>query len=109
LELQRSYIQECLKQAEELSPLLSAFNTQNAALTETVKLYLKKENIDTNPLEVLKELETTFSAVSWSGRGIAQQAKSLYDDSLGKPSFDNTTLHVVAAAIAPMANQCATW
>jgi type I restriction enzyme M protein len=106
LELQRSYIHECLKQADELSPLLSAFNTQNAVLTETVKLYLDKENIDTNPLEVLKELETTFSAVSWSGRGIAQQAKLLCDDFLGKLSFDNPTLLAETAAIAPMANQC---
>jgi type I restriction enzyme M protein len=106
LELQCSYIKECLQQAEELSPLLSAFNSQNAVLTETVKLYLDKENIDTNPLEVLKELETTFSAASCSGRGISQQVKLLNDDFLGKLSFDNPTLQAATAAIAPMANQC---
>jgi len=106
LELQRSYFQECLRQAVEISPLLSAFNTHAAVLSETVKLFLKNENIDTNQLEVLKELGTTFDAVSWSGRGIAQQAELFRNDFLDKLPLDNGVLHEVAAAIAPFADQC---
>lgn len=106
LELQRSYIQECLQQAGELSPLLSAFNTQAAVLNEKVKLFLGKENIDVTQLEVLQELVTAFDAVSCAGRGIAQLADILRHDSLKKLPLDNSVLHAAAAAIAPMADQC---
>jgi type I restriction enzyme M protein len=106
LELQRSYIQECLRQAVELSPLMSAFNTETAVLSEKVKLFLSKENIDATQLEVLQELGTAFDAVSCAGRGIAHLADILRNDSLKKLTLDNGALHAAAAAIAPMADQC---
>lgn len=105
LELQRCYIQECLQEAGELNLFLSEFNSK-AILTEIVKLYLKKEEIDTTPLEVLKELGTAFDAVSWVGRGIVQQAERFRNDFLDDLALESGSLHAAAEAIAPWADQC---
>lgn len=49
---------------------------------------------------------SAFDAVSWVGRGIVQQAERFRNDFLDDLALENGSLHAVAEAIAPWADQC---
>jgi type I restriction enzyme M protein len=106
LELVMSYLHESLRQTQDIGEQLSVFNNQEILLTDMVKRFLDKEEIDNASIEPLRELNIAFETASQTVRGIVQQAETLRLALLDRLSADNSGLHEASGSIAPLADQC---
>jgi len=106
LRLVQSYIVQSLKITEKLSDYLSDFNIKAALVLEPIKLYIKKDGMDTENIEVFKKTDETVTNMGWAGRDIIQLAEQLRDDYLGKLIPENRSLRHAMEAQAPLAESC---